>query len=492
MGQLRFQFLSDQRLDSATLERVYMVGIDTVPWVAQVEPTELGFDLHRQQHDSGCVLVPWKVQGFGEPLLSTANLMERERPYLLPVEIARGTLNRLRNQRANWEAGGFVASERVGEFISQASSAFAKASTSQQDPAVAAGHAQTTLEFGLQGISLIAEEYTAWALPHRCEPSGKLTSLLGASLADDLPDVATFCGSFNSVVLPCAWSSIEPDSGNFQWEDTDKQLKWCHENGLKIISEPLLQLDAFHLPQWIYLWDGQFEELLSAIVGYVEKVVDRYRDKLHIWQCAGRLNFGGELTLSEEERLKIAVAVIETIRRNDPRTPVVFSLDRPWADYMGQQHCDLSPLHFADALVRANLGLAGISLELNLSYASHGSPPQDLLAIGRLIDVWSQLGIPLLVFLTIPSSESDDAQAKQKGSPLCGGIIDSLCEMNQQILVEKILPLLMAKPAVQGVFWNQWDDSQPHDFAHGGMLNANKLPKPALDAFTKFRQEFME
>ncbi len=492
MGQLRFQLPPGMALDSEALARVYMIGLDTVPWMGRVETTDDGFDLQRAHDDSGCVQIPWKVEGFGEPLLSTANLMERERPYLLPVEIARGTLNRLRNQQAAWQGAGLVSSEKVEQFIHEATAAFAKASTTQTDPTVAAEHSQRALEHSLAGISQLSDEYAAWAVPRRSEASGKLATLLGASLPDSLPDADTFCGAFNSAVLPCAWSTIEAETGEFQWEQTDRQLKWCHENGLKIISEPLLQLDASHLPHWIYIWDEQFDELLSAMANYVEQVATRYRDKLHIWQCAGRINFGGELTLSEEERLKIVVAMIETLQRVDPRTPVVFNLDRPWADYMGQKNCDLSPLHFADALVRANLGLAGLSLEINLGYDPDGSPPQDPLAIGRLIDVWSQLGAPLLVFLTIPSSNADDPLAKRKVRSWCGGITDELNERNQQIHVEKILPLLMSKPAVQGVYWNQWDDSKPHDFPHGGLLNASQSPKPALETIQKFRQDFIE
>ena len=30
----------------------------------------------------------------------------------------------------------------------------------------------------------------------------------------------------------------------------------------------------------------------------------------------------------------------------------------------------------------------------------------------------------------------------------------------------------MAKPAVQGVIWNQLRDNQPHDFPHGGLFDA--------------------
>jgi len=46
-------------------------------------------------------------------VLSTASLMEREPRYHLPVELARGTLNRVRNQLAAWEQAGLVLADTV-------------------------------------------------------------------------------------------------------------------------------------------------------------------------------------------------------------------------------------------------------------------------------------------------------------------------------------------------------------------------------------------
>ena len=94
---------------------------------------------------------------------------------------------------------------------------------------------------------------------------------------------------------------------------------------------------------------------------------------MHVWQCAARLNTQEVFSLSEEQRLRLAVLAIEVTRQADPRAPVVLMLDQPWAEFMSENECDLSPLHFADALVRAEIGLSGIGLEINLGYWPGGS-----------------------------------------------------------------------------------------------------------------------
>ncbi len=105
------------------------------------------------------------------------------------------------------------------------------------------------------------------------------------------------------------------------------------------------------------------------------------------------------------------MATLEAVRSQAPRSPVVISFDQPWAEYLAGEDLDLSPLHFADALVRADLGVAGVGIEMNLGYWPQGSQPRDLLAISCHLDRWSLLGIPLLVYLTLPSQGTPDGQA---------------------------------------------------------------------------------
>ncbi len=155
----------------------------------------------------------------------------------------------------------------------------------------------------------------------------------------------------------------------------------------------------------MYLWGEDDEEnFRSCVAEHVNSVVTRYRGKVQLWQCAGRLNIRNDFGQGEEQRLRLAVLVIESIRRADPRAPVVMTIDQPWGSFMSREDCDLSPLHFADALVRGDLGLSGIGLEINLGYTPGGTEPRDVIEFGRQMDRWSTLGLPLLVSLTAASA----------------------------------------------------------------------------------------
>ena len=55
------------------------------------------------------------------------------------------------------------------------------------------------------------------------------------------------------------------------------------------------------------------------------------------------------------------------------------------------------------------------------------------------------------------------------------------------LFIAVILPLLLAKDSVVGIFWTHFADSEPHDFPHAGLLRPDGTPKQALEHIVKHR-----
>jgi len=182
----------------------------------------------------------------------------------------------------------------------------------------------------------------------------------------------------------------------------------------------------------------------------------------------------------------LVVDGIEALRGIDPKAPLIVSIDQPWGEYIAREDQELTPFSFADTLVRGELGVAGIGLELNLGYWPGGTLPRDLLEISRMLDRWSQLGLPLLLMISAPSSDQTDPLAREGAVPLAGA-----SQASQQRLLESLLPMLLAKHPVQGIIWNQTFDARPHSFAHGGLFDAQGQPKLALQTIADLRSRYL-
>jgi hypothetical protein len=62
----------------------------------------------------------------------------------------------------------------------------------------------------------------------------------------------------------------------------------------------------------------------------------------------------------------------------------------------------------------------------------------------------------------------------------------------QQAWAARYLPLLLAKPFIQGIYWNQLRDTTAHDFPHGGLFDLNDKAKPVLRTLALLRQAVLK
>ena len=485
MGILRFLVPRRDQLTDTALERAYVTGIDEVPWVSRVFANDHGISIDRTVSDSGNFHIPWIVDGYGETVLTTGSLMERDRPYLLEVELARGTLTRIRNQIAAWEQAGMQIPKTIADRIKDTIANFARAATSQNDPLAASRIAGDVISAGISMTVALGASYAQQALAVRHASQPKLATLLGASLGHaplDEPQARAFLDTFNCALVPLTWRQVEAGEGKHDWSLTDTQVDWCRQHSLRVCSGPLVHFDGSHTPDWLYLWEGDAENVMSFLDDYVRRVVDRYKGRLHVWQCVSRINTGSFMGLSPQHKVQMALRVVEIVRELDPLTPKVVTLDQPWGEYVARQEADL-PLHLADTLLRSGLEISGLGLEFNISYYPGGSQRRDVLEFSRQLDLWSLLGLPLFVTLVVPGGRGDDPKARMKSPPP----YEPWTPEKQEEWVRQYLPVILSKTAVQAVVWNQWCDQQTHEFLHGGLFDTTSQPKPTLATLTNLR-----
>jgi hypothetical protein len=315
-----------------------------------------------------------------------------------------------------------------------------------------------------------------------------VSTLMGVNLGDDSPNVELrrqLADSCNIVQLPIAWRAIEKTEGRRDWAATDAQLAWAQTAGIKVAAGPLLRMDDRGMPDWMVLWEDDFDNLATQMLDHVRAVVERYAGKVHLWHVSSRVNTGKLMSLEEEQRLHLVAAALNVVREIDPRTPTVISFDQPWAEYLSNQEEDLAPLHYADALVRADLGISGFGLEINAGYFPNGSGQRATFELGRLLDQWSIWGLPLMINLATASSADEDPLANSATEI---ELANHSADDPQRAWAESVLPLLLARNTVQVVLWNQLCDSVPHELPNAGLFDAQEQAKPTLALMRELRK----
>ena len=250
-------------------------------------------------------------------------------------------------------------------------------------------------------------------------------------------------------------------------------------------------LDPHALPDWLYLFEDDFESLLDC---RLRRSSARPSNAIAARSTTGSAPAGSTRPTRSRspnaERLQLVARTFELVRSLDPDTPALVSFDQPWAEYLRQRESDFPPLHFADALIRAGLDLARPDAgdQRRLLARRHAACATPL-EFSRQLDAWSLLGLPLWLSLSAPSGDGDDPLA-QHNAIRCDRAIGPRRPSRRGR--PATCRCALAKPMVQGVFWNQLRDSQPHDFPHGGLFDARSKAKPALRTLAAIRQAYLK
>lgn len=519
MGQMRFRIPNAQTFDPQIWSTAFVSGIEGIPWAGRNRIEGDCFVVDRSVSESGKLSIVWPTEEFGPILLCTASLRCSADPYCLPVELARGTLHRVRGRGLDWQRVGLKLPEAFNSQIDQAMTLFVRSLMCDHDFDERCSLAQQSIDMAISASKPLARAFVSQSLQARHQSEKQLSTLLGIRLnptANWETDVQSIVPAINTINISMEMGQIQSDSRSASYAIIDQQLQWARKNSLRVFGGPLLNLQAHALPKWLYLF-SDFESLYEAACQHATQVVERYRGQVHLWSAATGLNAPNTLGISDEQVLHLAVGVIQAVRRCDPKTPVILTVDAPWAEYLGQKSDGISPLHFADALIRADLGLSGLGLELNLNYWPGGSMPRDLIDLSDLIDHWNILGLPLLAQITSPCTLTDDALCQSKASIVSkwkypqqafwnqqrniadSGVIDPAavgngCEAgnsrSERMPVNglEVIQMLLAKSNVHGIIWNQFSDRNEHAFQNAGLIGPGGKPRSLLDGLVRLRQ----
>ncbi len=497
MGDLRFKVPNAANIDPRIWETAYISGMEGIPWFCHRQMDGDQFSIGRDIEESGKLNIVWPTRSLGNICLSTTSLRIVDNPYSLITELARGTVFRMKNQCAEWQRIGLKLPAEFFPLSEQALNQLLHALTIRDNPKKQEQHAQAAIDSSTDASILLCDAFSMQVLDIRLQNEGRFSTLLGCRIQ---PQIAIESVSdalktaFNLISVDADLNAIESASGQRNYAIADRQVEWAHQNGHRVCVGPLLNFKPGGLPRWMVLLNENFETVMNVACEHAVETVERYKGKVHLWNCAVGLNGPGEMRWSDEEVLRMSVSLIETVRRADDRTPVLLTIDQPFSEYLGSERDGISPLHFADALIRADLGLSGLALQLNLDTWPDGTLPRDPIDISRLIDRWGLLGLPLMIIITAPSQLTGDARAEH-GLGVSSWSIDintpSSDVKSEGLKSEGLIRMLLAKPTVHAIIWNQTSDQLPHGFANAGLWDSNGKAKSILNSAAKLRQAYL-
>lgn len=495
MGTMQFQLPPNLPADVlAGLEHGSVAGgQDCMPYPSQAILEDGQLLLHRRVDESGSLHVPWNVAGAGHLMCSTATLMERLAPYQLPLELARGKVNHVRGQLADWLMGGLLLTDPVGASIKEASHLFGKAA-SQNPGGDSWQYAERAQASGFEAAHQLVQSYMQQVFQVRHQRQPRLDTWLVCGLQErPAADASELLSrTFNGVQLAFPWRALEPSEGNHQWDMADELTNWALQQGFHVIGGPLIDFSGRDLPDWLWEKERDLLSLSNYLTGYLSQVVRRYHTRIRTWQVSAASNWAGVLAMGDEELLWLTVRIIEALKKIDPGLEIIVGIAQPWGDYLAQQERTQSPFAFADTLLRTGVKLAALELEMFMGLSPRGSYCRDTLDASRILDLYALLGTPLQVALAYPAASDADPRADADERTHAGHWRGGFSPAVQADWASHFAGLAVCKPYVRAARWMHFSDAVPHAYPHCGLVDAAGQPKPALAVIQQLRAEHLK
>lgn len=495
---LAFRVLVDGKPPAElNLDEMYLTSLEGQPIRARFRYMSQDGILFCERRSQGLAALnlPWTLRGGSRLMLRTALVPDRQAPYLLPLELARGRVADVWRKRDVW---GYVRGGPTEKFsleLKEAKLLVARALTIQDAPVAAADLAEDALDRATTLGEKLAFADARLGIARRRERREMAGVDFGCfwGFADEHPKVQSRFGeTFNYATLPFSWRVIEPREQEFDWKWHDDWVHWLEAKGMAIRGGSLIRFSEPYLPDWVWIWEHDFETIRDYVFDHIERCVQRYRGRIDHWDAVTGLHVENCMNFSLDRIMEVTRVSCHAVKRADPSAKVVLDLVYPWGEYYATNQRSIWPYHYAEMCLNAGVAFDVVGLQMFFGTGGQGYHCRDMLAVSDLLDRFGALGKAVHVTAVgVPSACYGDVEAAvgENHQPGAGGIWRKPWdEAVQSDWLHEFYHVALAKPFVTAISWRDFSDHQAHHFPHAGLLRKDLHPKLAYKRLMGVRQ----
>jgi len=530
---ISFSVYSNAKLaDKLNLSGAYVVGSDDVPLRAELAFKGGTITCKKRAAGPAGLALLWEVQGAGLILIETIRVQERDQPYILQVELARGRLMRIAHKLEDWGLFDFEEMRELLAGVDAARDILIRA-LQADDPATAAEIGQQALEAAVQCSEDISRFHASALFTRRKQSGSPGRRVFGCTIALDKPTELArkrVTSAFDFAVLPIVWRDIEPTEQAFTWKPLDAWVEALSRStgGVPLRGSALLAFTEQNVPDWLYIWEHDFDTIRDLAFEHVRRVVNRYGQHIQAWTVISGIHAPTCFVFGFEQLMELTRMAAALVKQISPRGTAIVELVAPFGEYYARNQRTIPPLLYADMVVQSGVSFDAFGLRFQFGQPADGMFVRDLFAVSALLDQFAKLGKPLhITGVEVPSqagawrgegdADGGDAGPAAGAGGTGGYWREPWSESTQADWLQRFYELALSKPFIESICWNNlWDASATGEAArdaaksaHGrstasssaggppasrqgassGLLRSDLAPKTAYKKLLEIRQE---
>lgn len=543
---------------SFRLQQAYCIGAREEPTQADIRYSEGVITIEKPSADSTALALLHPVgspaPGHGEigPLvLQTCLLPPRQEPYLLSLELARHRIMLVLNKLEQWamfdlasDSPGMAEFEQARAEFTRALVAMCHRGAGGPDPAsLRTAHvaARAALALAVDASEKLAlfqadrqmkgrlngslfKEATARiekidtigadrVLPEGAakppdgtgivlpKPAMVGTSVHPAAFVDVL--TRAVAGACDFVNMPMRWVDMEPGEGKYAFAKTDKWIEWAVRTGkMPVHAGPLIDFRELCVPEWMYIWEHDYETLRELVYEHVKTLVTRYRKTVSRWTVCSGLHVNESFAMTLERMMDLTRICALTVKKLQPTAKVMIEIARPWGEYFAASKRSMPPMIYCEMIGAAGIAIDALALKVQMGHPTLGAGgrgTRDLMQLSDLLDRYAVFDKPIVVSAVgAPSQPITPPAGKDGPADEPGCWRGSWSPASQLQWAREVLRVCASKPFVLAACWQDLYDLPPSqasqmrgggmEMPFGGLLTDQGQPKPVATALMEMRR----
>jgi Glycosyl hydrolase family 10 len=490
-------YRSGERVSQFTPMGAMVVGPESVPIAGDVTFKDGLLSVSRvEAHPIGIALL-WDIGALGAYELETTRLSPRDKPYNLNVELARFRLMKIVQKQEDWNLFDFPRAEHFGDKFKEAQNLLADALGRLEEPGVAATFADQSLRISVD----LAEELAVFhseLLLHRRRTAGNVSKhVFGCRVDSTIQNQKykeTLAENFDHAVLPMSWKQLAPEEGTFETGALDDWVDLLAKKRVPIIAGPLVDLSETGLPDWMFIWEHDFDTVRELAYEFVQKLVARYRKSVSVWNVVAGLHTNTSFALSFEQSIELTRLLVSQVKSALPSARTLVTITQPYGEYHSRGGSSVPPMLYAEMAAQSGINFDAFGLELELGVPRAGHFARDLFQISCMLDKFSTIGRPVfLTSLCVPGRSTPDASDRSEGKldPSAGGRWHRPWDAQLQAeWIDAVYRLALSKPYIESIAWGNLADINP-SLPGGGLMDDMFKTKPGFAKIQDLREQFV-
>jgi glycosyl hydrolase family 10 len=485
-----------KQLTSFTPVAAMAIGPESVPVAGEATFSDGLLSVRCSDEQPAGLGLLWNAGEVGEYHLETTRLPPREEPYILNVELARFRLMKIMQKQEDWNLFDFPRAEKYLDQFKQIQAVFAQALAKLDTPAEAARLGDAALADAIVLSEDLANFHGELLLNRRRQANAFAKHIFGCRADSTVLNQRykdTLAERFDYAVLPMSWRQIQPEEGEFVTASVDEWMELLGRKRIPIIAGPLIDLSEANVPDWMFIWENDFDTLRELAYEHVNKVVQRFRKSVAVWNVVAGLHAGSAFSLSFEQTIELTRLLVSQVKSILPGARTLVTVTQPFGEYHSRGGVGVPPMLYAEMVTQAGVNFEAFGLELEMGVPTAGSYTRDMFQISCMLDRFASINRP--VFLTsvgVPDRMTADPSDRSEGrlEPSKAGRWHVPWDPAQQgKWLENVYKLALSKPFVESIAWGNLSDLGT-TIPGGGLLDDMLRPKPAYLKLQEMHEQY--